>query len=285
MKNSPRRSSCPCIERGSIIVISLWVLVFFSILGVTLFKMVSAQISLVKRLEGRVIGSDLARSAVVYARQERESGSLGYDTLYSLKKEREKELGRDKFIYTLSDEESKININNSSGEILARLPGLNNDLAQAVINSSLRPYTYKEELMQVEGFTEEIFNGCKDFITTHSNGKVNINTAPKEVLAALGLDASLVENIEAFRHGPDDLEATEDDGFFESTAQILDKLRSFCGFSGQQEAELLELSTSGNVCAAAENLCVNIDAYVSGKSAMRYAVVFDKDKIKQWREW
>jgi DNA uptake protein ComE-like DNA-binding protein len=285
MRNSLRRSSCPYIKKGSIIVISLWVLVFFSIMGVVLFKMVCAQIGLVKRLEGTITGEDLARSAVVYARQERESDTPPYDTLYKLKQERVKELGGDKFIYTLSDEESKININNSSSEVLARLPGFSNQLAQAVANYSLKPFHFKEELMQVEGFTQEVFNSCKDFVTTYSNGKVNINTAPKEVLTALGLDQSLAEDIEAFRKGPDGVEGTEDDGFFETTAQILDKMRAFCGLSQQQEAALLELSTGGTACVSSENLSVNIKAYVAGKSTMQYAVVFNKDKIKQWSEW
>ncbi len=284
MRNFPRPYSCRYIERGSIIVLSLWVLVFFAIMGVVLFKMTSAQIELVKRLESRVIGQGLAQSAVVYARQERESDAGAYDTLYKLRKQREKELGSDKFVYTLSDEESKININSASSEVLARLPGFNSQLAQAVANSSYKPFRYKEELMQIEGFTEEAFESCKDLISVHSNGKVNFNTATAAVLYALGLDLSLAENVELFRNGADRIEATEDDGFFENTGQVLDKMRVFCGLSGQQEAQLLELSTSGASCVNSENLCANIDSYVSGKSSMHYEVVFNKDKIKQWSE-
>ena len=246
--------------------------------------MTSAQIALVKRLESGIIGADLARSAVVYARQERENYTLAYDTLYKLKQERVKELARDRFVYTLSDEESKINVNSSSSEELARLPGFTGQLADAVVNSPLKPYQFKEELMQVEGLSQEAFDKCKDFVTVISNGKVNINTASRQVLLALGLDASLAENIEAFRRGPDNLEATEDDGFFENAAEVLDKMRLFSGLSEQQESALLELSTSGAICANSENLCVNINAYVSGKNAMQYAVVFNKDKIKQWTE-
>jgi general secretion pathway protein K len=63
------------------------------------------------------------------------------------------------------------------------------------------PYPYKakndlfdsvEEILLVRGVTREIYDKIRPFVTVTSSGKVNINTAPKEVLVALsaGTDAA-----------------------------------------------------------------------------------------------
>lgn len=55
-----------------------------------------------------------------------------------------------------------------------------------------------EELRLVRGVTPELFETLRPFVTIHGSGKVNINTAPKEVLMALsaGKDASDVGPID-----------------------------------------------------------------------------------------
>ncbi len=62
-----------------------------------------------------------------------------------------------------------------------------------------------EEIMLIKGFSSKVFYGdkkkeklgLKEFITTYSNGKVNINTAPKIVLMALdeGISGSIADSI------------------------------------------------------------------------------------------
>ena len=64
-----------------------------------------------------------------------------------------------------------------------------------------------EELLMVKGITQEIFNGTKEkpglarFVTTDSDGLVNINTASKMVLRALaaGITAEAVDKIDDYR--------------------------------------------------------------------------------------
>jgi len=68
------------------------------------------------------------------------------------------------------------------------------------------PYPYKakndlfdsvDEILLVRGVTREIYKKILPFVTVTSSGKVNINTAPKEVLASLsaGTDAAEVGQI------------------------------------------------------------------------------------------
>ncbi|GAB4240200.1 MAG: type II secretion system minor pseudopilin GspK [Deltaproteobacteria bacterium] len=70
------------------------------------------------------------------------------------------------------------------------------------------PYPYRAkndrldtvgELRLVRGVTREVYEKLLPFVTVHSSGKVNLNTAPKEVLMSLsaGTDASDVGPIDA----------------------------------------------------------------------------------------
>lgn len=90
------------------------------------------------------------------------------------------------------------------------------------------PYTARdgffrtpEELMLVRGMTPEIFRQITSKITVYGNGQVNINTASREVLLAIGnLGESFVDRIIEFRLGDDRTLGTEDDGVFEEVSEI-----------------------------------------------------------------
>jgi len=284
VRHSLRLSLSPYRNSGSILIIAIWILVFFSILSVGLYSIISSQIRLAKSVEERFLCAHLAKAASIYAQTERKKDKTAYDTLYELRQKQQRQLGLGKFIYTLVDEESKININNCSAEVIARLPGLNLELAKSITNSSLRPFHLKEMITLVEGITEGIFKECKDFITTYSEGRVNINTAPLEVLKILGLDERLANAIEDFRRGLDNQEVTEDDGVFENTGEIISKLVSFRGLSETQKATLSQLINQGLITTESKNFSLQIETQILDKSAMRYTIVMDKDKIRQWRE-
>lgn len=266
---------------GSILVICIWVLVFFSVLSAGLYGMVSTQIRLTRSLADRGMSLCAARAACVYARLKLQKDQTLHDTLYELSSEEEGELGRAKFIYTLSDEESRININTASEDVISGLSGLNPELALNIVDSSLRPFSLKEELLLVEGISEEIFNECSDFITVHSNGKVNINTASGPALSALGLTADLITIIEDFRKGADNKQGTEDDGVFESTGEVTTKLE----LTAEQQALLSSLISRGLFSIESENFLLAINTQVLDRPAMQYSVIIDKDKIKEWKEY
>jgi len=270
---------------GSILVLAIWVLVFFSILCVALAGIISSQIRITKRIEEKIIGKYLAKAAVIYAREERLTREAGYDTLYELKQKKEQELGIGKFSYTLADEESKININTAGAEAIASLPGFDLKLAEKVSSSLLKPFQLKEQVLLVDGVTEEVFEQCKDFITVYTDGKVNINTAPEEVLKALGIGEELAGAIVDFRNGRDSKEATEDDEIFENTGEIINKLRTSRGMSEEEEAALASLIGAGALTVASKNFSLEIDTKIMDKPAMRYIIVIDDEKIKQWREY
>jgi len=72
------------------------------------------------------------------------------------------------------------------------------------------PLDRLEELLMVKGITKELYYGTGDTpgivrcLTVYGKGKININTAPRMVLQALGKDvtASMAEQLDEYRRSP-----------------------------------------------------------------------------------
>src|SRR3989338_3861111 len=176
--------------------------------------------------------------------------------------------------YGLIDEESKININKAGLVVLERIFKILLDsdelraqeLAACIVDwrdsdselsiplgsaedsyySGLR-YSYEakdadfqamEELLLVKGMDEELLEKLKPYITIYGNVMVNVNTASRVVLAALGINEAMVSNILSFRSGEDELAGSADDNIFTSPGDILPKLKAAYQLSEAQEAKL-----------------------------------------------
>ncbi len=91
------------------------------------------------------------------------------------------------------------------------------------------PLQYLEELRLVKGFTKEIVYGdgerygIIDYLTIDGqDGKININTAPPQVLQALaeGLTMEMAEQLDAFRNDSDNLDALKNTGWYRQVDDI-----------------------------------------------------------------
>ena len=189
--------------------------------------------------------------------------------------------GKWSIIYGMMDEDRKININldHKTGatfmdlkKILMRLsPRLNEEIINSIMDwqdsdsaisqpggaengfyTSLdhpyvcknAPFEYIEELLMVRGMNQEIFNEIKDFVTVLSDGKININTTPREVLAAIiatesNLYEEMIDKIIVYRRGPDGIEGSRDDGIFMDFKNVQSKL-------GLETAEVARLGVLSN---------------------------------------
>jgi len=273
-------------DAGSILVMSIWVLVTLTILGVGISRITATQIRLAKRLEERLLSQFLAQAAVMHARVERKHDETPYDTFHELRTTRRQELGRGAFEYTLVDEESRININTVPQEVLARLPSIGVDGAVAITTTTLRPFHLTEELLLLDAITPEMWQDSKDLMTVYGYGRVNLNTAPPAVLSALGLDDRLVAIIREYREGLDAEEGTADDGIFETTGEILAELRAYTGLFEQQEAALLGLISQGLLDVTSTPMSLQVTTELFGKPLARYTIVLDgpEAEVKRWEE-
>lgn len=284
-------------------MVCLWTIIILSILGMGLTGLVFQEIRFAKTYQRLGFSLPIARGAlkaVFYLRQE--DPTPAFDTFDELTKENELALcGNNSYKYYFADksnsadkseiidESALINLNTASKDVLMRLPGINEELAEKIVNSGLRPFSSINEVFLAEGMSRDKFILFKDLITVYGAGKININTASKAVLLTLGLDDQLVEAILRFRQehkirNPDPASSKELGYGFSSTDKILDDLRGFTFLSLKQEQDFLALLSILDV--KSEYLRFNIIPYSGGRQGLHYSIVIHpaSKRILSWNE-
>jgi len=291
-----------------------------SILSMALTGLIFQEIKFSSAISRLSLSLPMAKAAVRRVFYDREADDTeDYDTMQELTKENSAILcdkNSYKYYYAdkkpgvdseeIIDEGALININLASLDVLKRLPGIDEDLAEGIMNSGLRPYAAINELLLVEDMTKEKFMLIKDMITVYGNGKVNINTASRGVLLCLGLDEELVDVIMDFRkvnkiekkedseetseeeeeEEEDAIEAEEEEDYgFSSLSSMINSLRDFASLSLRQEQDLISLQNSLSV--KSEYLRFNIIPQINNKPGTHYSIIIDpsKKKLLSWREY
>ncbi|MFC1645929.1 general secretion pathway protein GspK [Candidatus Omnitrophota bacterium] len=224
--------------------------------------------------------------------------------------------------YGLLDETSKININKADAKVLTRLlvgaAGLNEqralDLAYCIIDwrdsdsffqhpqygaedgdykGLNEPYEakdadfeVKEELLLIRGMNREIFNNIDNFVTIYGEGVVNINTAPRQVLLALGLRGGLVEKILSFRKGDDLAAGTYDDNVFSGTGSIVPNMTQVDLLSASEVGELTNFISGDTFTTSSTDFTVKCLASLKTKKETSEvtAVVSYEGFVRYWWE-
>lgn len=293
-------------KKASILVTCLWTIMILSVLGMALTGLVFQQIKFAKAYQRIVLSlptATAATKAVFYLRKD--DLTPAYDTATELTKENkillcennsykyyfvDKKSAADKT--EIIDEGALINLNTASKDVLKRLPGMDEDLADNLVISGLRPFSSINEVLLVEDITKEKFLLFKDLVTVYGTGKVNINTASKAVFLALGLDEELTDIILRFRK-EHKIESTiqppppeeEADYGFSATAKILDDLKSFASLSLRHEQDILGLLSVLDV--KSEYLRFNVIPVSGGIEGLHYSIVINPatKKILSWNEY
>lgn len=298
-------------KQGSILVICLWTVMILSILGLGITGLVFQEIRFGRTYERLITSLPTVQGAVrtiFYLRAK--DLTLAYDTWDELNKEEKVNIGvNNSYRYffvdknnssdlgEVVDESALINLNLASVDVLARLPGMDEELAQAVVDSGLRPFSTINEVLLVKEITKDKFLLFKDLITIYGAGKVNINTASKAVLMALGLDEETADAILRFRREniikPPDTEQSEERSEEESEeiaygiaslANLLNDLRDFAGLGLRQEQDLLTLLAVFDV--KSEFLRFNVIPASGGQEGLHYSIVIHPPakKVLSWSE-
>ncbi len=326
-------------RRGSVLVVVMWSLFFLAILAMAINSYVRPQLELSGRLLGNVKMYYLACAGVERAMLETENDSTAkYDSLQDSWSKGDVifnnvPLGQGRFSiikgtplpgaetqYGLTDEESRININKASSDVLKNLlteaAGVLSDDAEEIADSIIdwrdtddslskngkekgyyeyldEPYPCKngdfeapEELLQVAGMTREIFDKIKDYITIYGTGTVNINTAGSMVLVALGMDKSLADKIVAFRGQQSSGDNKDASGnIFTEASQVTEALNKSVGLSGNEISQLSR--AAGMLGVESDNFRgTTLGSLGREDRSRKITFVYDrKDRlIKYWRE-
>ncbi|MFA6216153.1 MAG: hypothetical protein WDL87_00665 [Candidatus Omnitrophota bacterium] len=223
--------------------------------------------------------------------------------------------------YGIVDEERKININKSDIRVLSRIfiaAGVLDEehaqeLAASIIDwrdadSALSlsmgsaedayyknlkyPYDAKnadfevlDELLLVKGMTQALFDRISPFLTVYGNGKININTASRESLLAIGFSEDMAEKILLLRNGKDGLEATEDDEVFASAADIVPMVSEAYNLGPAEVAYVSALVESSLQVQASNFKIRSVAVLRSGRNTAEVnCVISKKGKILYWRQ-
>lgn len=263
----------PKANEGSILILVLWILAILVLLGLGLGSTTSLEQRLVSYQRDRLMALYLAKAGYFRALVEIEGdptlqvdsyldlwahnpeafqgatlGQGSFTVSYPLPGED----GKEGFVYGVVDEDRKIDINTASKAVLVRLPGMTEEIADSLMDwrdnrrglgkSEDRAFKSVEELLLVEGMTDEVFQALRPFITIYTtDGKVNLNTAPREVLRALGMGEGLVNKLLRFRRGLDGMRGTKDDQSFTAIGSAEQQLNAFDPLTPQEAAQLTNL--------------------------------------------
>jgi len=290
-------------NQGSILVVCLWTIMILAILGLGITGLVFQEIRFNKAYSRMISSLPIAQGAlkkVFYLREK--DATAAYDTWDELNQEETVSLcGNNAYRYffidknssdpaKIIDESALINLNFASIDVLSRLPGMDKDLAETLVTCGLRPFSSINEVLLVEGMSKDNFLQFKDLVTVYGTGKININTASKEVFLALGLDKDTAEAIMRFRQehkieNPD-LESEEEMGYgFSDINKVLDSLRSYVSLGLRQEQDILSLLSVFSV--KSEYLRFNVIPSSGGVQGLHYSIVIypATKKILSWNEY
>lgn len=217
---------------GSILILVLWTLFFLAAVSVAVGSYVAAGIMLASHIQDYTRLKAVAIAGAEKAGMEiMRRATNGWDGIQENAWNREKDvfagvIGKGNFStvwkeilsdsgsveqYGVIGEESKININKVSKQVIAALftrlnaKGDVEALAEAVVakresagtllSGELKESASKEmdgkeykdisELLSIPGMTEEMLDEAMPYLTVFGSGKININSAPQKVIAAL----------------------------------------------------------------------------------------------------
>ncbi|MFA5356806.1 MAG: helix-hairpin-helix domain-containing protein [Candidatus Omnitrophota bacterium] len=268
-----------------------------------LYSFVFQQSRAARAYKGLVLSQPMARSAVAAAFHLIENDRSPYDTLERLTQEKRLDFcAGNSIVYFFADkadnqdgqqvvdEGALVNLNLASVDILEKLPGISEEAAENIASSRFKPFASVNEVLLVEGVTKEDLLLFKDLVTVHGIGKVNINTAPKEVLVALGLDESLAELLIRFRsehliEPEEGSKAIASEYGISDTGALIENMRQFSLLSLRQEQDLISLLPKLSV--KSEYLRLNLVAYFGKERGTRYSIVIcpATKKVLSWREF
>jgi len=262
-------------------MVVLWILAFLVLLGLGLGYSTSIDQRLVGYQRDRLMALYLAKAGYYRALAELEKDptpkidsyldTWGHDPeafhevklgegIFTVSYPVIEEDGSEGVIYGVMDEDRKVDINTASQAVLLRLPGMADEIVDAVLDwrakhqglgeslGEVKDKTFEvlEDIWLLEGMTPEAYQTLRPFITVYTDGKVNLNSAPREVLTAFNMGEDLVNKLLRFRKGLDNVRGTEDDQSFASLGGVVQQLNAFVEPLTPKEAAQLTSLISQN---------------------------------------
>lgn len=149
------------------------------------------------------------------------------------------------------------------------------------------PFEMPDELLLIKGMDRAKYEILRNFVTVYGNGQVNVNTASKQVLIALGLNETVADKILVLRRGPDGVDNTADDHMFYRTFDIATEVNAFAKMEDAEMRMIDSLNQRGVLGTNSYYFTVNCLAFLKGTNEKRRAVATfssTDNRIVYWNE-
>ncbi len=124
-------------------------------------------------------------------------------------------LGEGGYRLSVADESARINVIKAAAQTLISIVGGDNAALAALDQYRTSNRLFSIEDLRGAGLAADPLSRLTALGTTYGDGKVNINTANADIIAALpGMDANAGQLVVEFRAGTDGIEGTHDDFVF-----------------------------------------------------------------------
>lgn len=304
-------------KKGSVLIISLWIVALFGCLAATIAYEARVNLQLARYGWEDIRGVQLAKAAAWDALAYWRKNSPGYaafnqpwaNSVYFDRHSLDDgtyTAGRDA-LYGVEDENARLNINTADAGTLARFFHPHEEFAAAVLawrspgggdDALYRDAGYRirhgplrsvEELALVRGMTSECWTDYSPDLTVDTDGTVNLNTASPRVLEAVGLSPLLVAKMLRFRAGPDGRVGTADDGVFPDLDSVAVRLGESAPLTATEEESLVNVLQSGGVGVQSHVVRMALTTRLNdGLGTTRVTLVASGRasglRILQWRE-
>lgn len=330
-------------RRGSILIYVLWLSALLALFTLSVGRTAGQRLTLLDRLEARrdlrlAADSAAARALAVIQKdpqRKQKANALKDSWSHNEKLFRNIQNGMSRadivkprvlfsapetFLYGLTDESAKINLNRVRPHILKRLLGTASPLSSEdadIVGDSVadwidaddhlnpsgaenryyaalkRPLVPKnaplntlEELLYVRGVTPELLTVIEPYVTLYGDGRINVNTAPVEVLRAAGLPKRFAVAVVTFRQGPDTMAGSKDDRVYEDLTD-LEAVVELIGGLDEREKQLFERSLAeGRLKTQSDVFSLQIETKRRGsrEKLAVFAVVDRTTGILSWKE-
>ena len=146
------------------------------------------------------------------------------------------------------------------------------------------PFESVEELRLVRGMSPALYRMLEPHLTVYGSGQLNVNTAGRTALLALGLNELGADGVLFYRAGEDNVEGTGDDRRLSSVAALASEWAPYV--SAEDLARLTPAIQAGVLGVSSGAFRLLIEAS-SGRSSspLRVFCIMDRDgTIRRWNE-
>jgi type II secretory pathway component PulK len=144
-----------------------------------------------------------------------------------------------------------------------------------------------EELLYVKGVTSKVYAHLLPYVTLRSSGNVNINTASRNVLQALGLDTAILDKYLAYRKGPDGVTGTTDDQVVKLLTSLPETLNNQLILDDTQTKQLSDFIGAQKLDVKSKYFTVHSFARMMNQEdpALVLSCIINRSgEIQSWRE-